>query len=557
MLMQNYRSAAFWQSIRDNPAYLPLIDEIRAIYDASAQPELPSLTFSKRLLFTTTGDRHTFERNYFKRRHRLAAAAALALLYPEDAALTMEINDLIWAICDEYSWVSPAHAPFELEKDARIVDLFCAETGSLLAETMAFLGGRLDHRVTMRAKENILRRVIDVYEHHHMGWEDGTANWTAVCTANIAAALMYLAPERFGEFRERFLGAMTRFLSGFPEDGACLEGNIYWNYGFGHFVWFAEHLRQFTDGEIDLLDDKKVERIAAFAQKTILMGNTTASFSDCRRPAMISAGLAAFLHHRYPDTVRVLPRECTRVLFSRSGWTYLLRALLYAEPEAMPDQRFETTYFEGAGQYVTTRGGWSLAIKAGHNEEPHNHNDVGSFILSDATGQLLSDIGAGRYTRQYFRGERYDHLVCSSLGHSVPIINGTAQGKGRACAGTMRIDGDVITIDYAAAYPDVQLDALTRTVTLTDGGITVTDTFRGEVTRFVERFISVIPPIPIDGGVRIGALTLYGDVQVTAEEAEVAVNEPESEGRMETIYKIDIAADPAAGEITTKIDIKA
>ena len=53
MLMQNYRSAAFWQSIRDNPAYLPLIDEIRAIYDASAQPELPSLTFSKRLLFTT------------------------------------------------------------------------------------------------------------------------------------------------------------------------------------------------------------------------------------------------------------------------------------------------------------------------------------------------------------------------------------------------------------------------------------------------------------------------------------------------------------------------
>ena len=147
MLMQNYRSAAFWQSIRDNPAYLPLIDEIRAIYDASAQPELPSLTFSKRLLFTTT-----VERNYFKRRHRLAAAAALALLYPEDAALTMEINDLIWAICDEYSWVSPAHAPFELEKDAKIVDLFCAETGSLLAETMAFLGDRLDHRVTMRAK---------------------------------------------------------------------------------------------------------------------------------------------------------------------------------------------------------------------------------------------------------------------------------------------------------------------------------------------------------------------------------------------------------------------
>ena len=40
-----------------------------------------------------------------------------------------------------------------------------------------------------------------------------------------------------------------------------------------------------------------------------------------------------------------------------------------------------------------------VAIKAGHNAENHNHNDIGSFILRVGHETYLSDPGPGHYDR--------------------------------------------------------------------------------------------------------------------------------------------------------------
>ena len=113
-----------------------------------------------------------------------------------------------------------------------------------------------------------------------------------------------------------------------------------------------------------------------------------------------------------------------------------------------------------------------LAVKGGHNNEMHNQNDVGNFIVHVNGETLIPDVGRGRYTKAYFGPERYQHFVNSSRGHSVPRPNGTEQMPGEEYAAVLlehRSDAeqDSIALELKGAYPiEADLESLRRTVTL-------------------------------------------------------------------------------------------
>jgi len=70
----------------------------------------------------------------------------------------------------------------------------------------------------------------------------------------------------------------------------------------------------------------------------------------------------------------------------------------------------------------------AFAAKGGYNDEPHNHNDLGNFMFNYNGNNIFVDIGSQEYVKEYFRNEtRYGFLLASSLGHSVPVINGCTQ----------------------------------------------------------------------------------------------------------------------------------
>ena len=85
---------------------------------------------------------------------------------------------------------------------------------------------------------------------------------------------------------------------------------------------------------------------------------------------------------------------------------------------------------------------------------------------------VIADLGRGRYTRAYFGPERYQHLVNSSRGHSVPMINGQEQlpgGEHGAVLLEHRADQavDLLRLELAGAYPaQAGLESLERTVAL-------------------------------------------------------------------------------------------
>ncbi|WP_426451375.1 hypothetical protein ACP26L_04490 [Paenibacillus sp. S-38] len=522
--------------IRQDPALAGLLDEIRAEAKRSAAEPVPVLPFHLFVKFADEGSRLEFEGPYFERRGRLLALALASLVDETDAYLPA-LNDLLWELCSEYSWALPAHLPprFEEIPDARVkpeatVDLFAAETAHALAETLYVLEGRLHPWVAYRVREEIERRVFrPLFEtSYSFHWETAEHNWSAVCAgaAGMAAMLLENDANRLAGMLDRCLRAMECFLEGYAEDGCCLEGIGYWNYGFGYFVYFAEMLEVLTEGKVSLLEGEKIARIAAFPESVALTVPQFVNYSDASPVHELQPGLncrlaARFGHPLPPMTGRpsVHSDHCYR-------WPHTARNLQWTHAGAADKPAAAgRTYFSDAAWLIdrSVHEGRLVAFsaKGGHNDEPHNHNDLGHFIVHAAGDALLADLGAGQYTKDYFGSGRYGYLHNSSEGHSVPLINGTPQRAGReARAEVLRQeeqDGVLcFKLDLTKAYgQEAGLSSYVRSFEwrrgagegLDAGELRVLDRFEfaGDGSRVEERLISLTEP-----SVRQGLVTWQG-----------------------------------------------
>ncbi len=528
------RNPEKWEEIRESPYYKGDLQVIINAGERYLQEPIHSLHFSDYKLFDITGSRKEYQKEYFSHRGRLNAFAILAMAYDEDKYISA-LEDAIWAICDEYSWCLPAcmqgqsitviqkcnmpgswkyQTNGDIREHDKIVDLFAAETAFALSEICSLLEHRLAPLVVHRARKLILERVLEPYgEINSMfWWETCTNNWAAVCAGSVGAAALYLIKDSavLTPIVLRLINAMESFLSGYAEDGACTEGLGYWNYGFGFYVYFAELLRQRTAGKIDLMQGEKIKAISLFQQKCLLSGNSVVSFSDGALYSNFKPGLTNYLKSRFEEVE--IPDIGYRSGFSDDPsyrWAADVRNLIWSHTSMKGSGLTEASYYlKDAGWLIsrkkTDNSVFAFAAKGGHNNEPHNHNDVGSFVLNINGESILTDIGAGEYTKQYFGPERYDYLCNSSRGHSVPIIDGKYQGTGIEYAARILEQSssecrEVFTLDLAKAYPDKNLISLTRNFEFQKGiqpSMILKDTYTFENTpaSVIERFVTLYEP---------------------------------------------------------------
>ena len=125
------------------------------------------------------------------------------------------------------------------------------------------------------------------------------------------------------------------------------------------------------------------------------------------------------------------------------------------------------------------REGLFLAVKGGHNNESHNHNDVGSFVVYCGGEPVLIDAGVGAYTRQTFSADRYKIWSMQSNYHNLPIINGEGQRAGAQYASRDEVydeDAASLTMQLAGAYPaEAGVESFIRSAALSDGAVAITD----------------------------------------------------------------------------------
>ena len=472
---------------------------------------IPWWGFSDYVRYDVDGDRQAFEDLYFDRRRRLFAAAIGALLSDEVPISAAE--DVLWAICDEYAWALPAHIS-ELSSSApevphdESIDLFAAETAFALAEIITLLADRLHPLVIARVRREVERRVLTPFRERTWSWESVETNWSSVCAASVGIAAMYLEADGLEGILDRCTAAMDALLAGYGDDGVCVEGLNYWNYGFGHFAYYAEALRQRTG--VDLWSGAQQEKIAAIARyprSVSLGGRAVAAFSDAEPYGMVAPALAGLVEHRDPGAA------VSREFWSTSGWSHnwgpVVRQFVWARDAAdeVPDAAASTAWFPDAEwlviRAVSEGDELGFAAKAGHNDEPHNHNDLGSFVFAVNGEPLLSELGMGYYDASYFRLDtRYDNLSAGSQGHSVPIIGGVRQHDGRDAAAVVEevaVDAGRLVLDLTSAYEVGGLRSVRRALTFADATLAITDEFDLEdAVEIVDRIVSLFP-ISLEG----------------------------------------------------------
>jgi len=519
--LQSLRDPKERRALREVPHLQHMLQEIRAEAQRANASLVEPLTFDLFHLFETTGERAAYERVYFDRRRRLVGLA-LATVIDETDTYIPGLNNVIWEICNEYTWALPAHLRVGIDAvegyrvpPEQVVDLFAAETAQMLAEALSVLDGMLDPWLQYRIRNEVERRVFRPVFHdpRQFEWESAPMNWAAVCGGGIGIAALVLISDR-----ERLIGMIDRvvrtlscFLDGFGADGGCAEGIGYWAYGFGYYTYFAEALRDYTGGALDLLQNEHVRHIAAFPQAISLGGGKYINYSDAAEQATIFPGLGSRLMSRLGRAIPDLhPPDFDSDHVSR--WGNITRDVVWTEAAYLHTSIHDgTAYLSDLGWVVDRRtlNGRTVAFsaKGGHNDEPHNHNDLGHFILHLGGESLLADLGPGVYTRQYFGAERYESPHTGSQGHSVPLINGQTQHAGAQYTASVLTyavhpDGVEFALDLTRAYADPALESFVRvfywSVNASDGSalLRLTDTFRfNTLPAMVEEcFISRVQP---------------------------------------------------------------
>lgn len=483
---------------------IPARELIQAAVEALREPS-PVIPDELYLRYSRDGNQVEFQQANLRRLHRMnlfAWAEAVEARGRFAAALRQEVT----AILDERTWVLPAHDPKLNNFEGRWteVDLMVAMKGWSLATVAGWHAATLGPDLVARLDAELRRRVIAPFlartrgeasaDTDGMWWDQTDNNWNSVCHAGVvgtALARLESRAERAAVLAAAELN-LRYYLTGFTPDGYCSEGIGYWNYGYGHFTMVSETVRRATGNAVRLLASDHALRAAAYPWGLQILPGVFPAFADmnvAERPSTWFGALAVMQGHPQPLGMKqwnLSVNDLRTQMIYESAMKVFLPLLTEGLPAAPAPQVRGSHYWFADAQVYTGRAApdFGAAIKGGHNQEHHNHNDVGSFVIARGARAGLVDPGMEVYTQRTFSERRYDSKVLSSYGHSVPVVAGALQGTGRAFAAkvvsaTFSEAEDVIVYDLTAAYAVPALKSLVRTFTLRRGAkpaIVIADT---------------------------------------------------------------------------------
>jgi len=500
-----------YPTVEDREAWEMLPRSVREAYLEQGEEAMASpwslLLATSYLEYARVGNRSRFQDLYFSRRGMLGSLV-LAECFEGQGRFLDEIAVGIWLICEESSWCIPAHVGVQRagsglpDTSEPIVDLFAAETSSLLAWTDYLLGERLDHvsplirpRLHREVQERILTPCLERDDFWWMGFGARRVNnWNPWINSNWLASNLVIEadPGRRIAAVTKSMRSLDRFVGPYPCDGGCDEGPGYWGRAGASLLDCLELLYSASDGQIDVYDTPLIREIGRFIYRVQIDGAYFVNFADA----------SAVVHPPPAVVFRYGQRIRDEDLVSLGAWLAEEQDLLHPSGEGRGSLgRLLHTLF--ALDEIATAGpkmplprdvwlwdievmaardqdgsseGLYVAAKGGHNAESHNHNDVGSFVVYVDGKPLVVDAGVETYSRKTFSPQRYEVWTMQSAFHSLlPTIDGVMQDPGRefAARDTQYVADDEVaefSLDIAAAYPEeAGLQTWVRTICLRRG----------------------------------------------------------------------------------------
>ena len=148
--------------------------------------------------------------------------------------------------------------------------------------------------------------------------------------------------------------------------------------------------------------------------------------------------------------------------------TSFLRFIAQFQREKAAEPLPQNVWLPNLQIWSARQDGLFVAMKGGHNDESHNHNDVGEMVVYADGEPLLIDPGVGEYTSKTFSNDRYSIWTMQSGYHNLPQINGCDQKNGKEYkARVISRQKEQMVLDIAAAYPqEAAVDSWQRKVSL-------------------------------------------------------------------------------------------
>lgn len=485
---------------------------LREVADAELGTPWPATTASTFARVHRDGDRDQHEQRVFTRQHRLTRAAVLAAASPAEGGWLDEVADGVLLLCEQTSWCWPAHdrtttARGDVLPDVTrpFLDLGAGEVASRLAWLDHLLGDRLDaHWPGLRARirhevdVRVLRPFEDVDDWHWLGLDGDVHNWNPWIHGNVLVATLALVadPARRASLVARVVEGLDRYVASLPADGAIDEGYAYWWNGAGRALEALDLLRHATGGALDATGVPALAQTVAYPHRVHLGGPWYLNVADGQARPPVAQPWAA-LHRAaraFGDDDALAHAAAHRtpggpVADADHGLGLLLRALtdpawIAASPGTPPlprDVWLPSVQVLLARSAPGSSAGLMLAAKGGHDDEHHNHNDVGSFVVALGGVPVAVDAGRPTYTRQTFSADRYAIWTMQSDWHNVPSVAGVAQPAVReAAARDVVADEDGLSLDLVDAYPGAGVASWRRTARLdrSTGTVQVRDAWR-------------------------------------------------------------------------------
>jgi len=502
---------------QDRAAWEALAERVRGQVLAWGEEALdgyPMVTATQFLAFCRNGSRSVYEQPYFERRAKLMGAI-LAECVQDDGRFVDAVIDGLWCICEETTWVLSAHNGSDHRGQRPMnermlpdvsnpyVDLFAAQTAATLAYALYFLSDKLDAvspLIVRRVRMEMERRIFTPFMTHDDFWWMGMIrqnvnNWTPWILSNVMDSAMLLErdPLRRNEIIARGMRMLDSYLAVMPADGGCDEGAAYFNVAGASLLDCLELLYRASEGKIDFYHEEHIRNIGAYPEKVYISGEYFLNFADCdARPRLdgerlyrygVRTGnerlraLGAAIYHRNKCVKPCDTPQMNRVLYELFSQI--------PEAELPPVRPFMS--LPNLQVFAWSRGGLYAAIKGGHNDESHNHNDVGSFVVyADGQPQIV-DMGNQIYTALTFGPQRYTLDNTRARNHNIPLVGGVEQAAGRAfCAQDVLGGEHGAHMQLRMAYPaEAGLRDFTRELKMLETGLEIRDCIAVKVPKTV------------------------------------------------------------------------
>lgn len=473
-----YESREFWEGIPE---------VMKKQYIAEAEEYLdydwPTVKATDYIEIIRSGDRK--QSVYAAPRAALMACVMGELIEGKGRFIDQIVNG-VWYYSEQTWWGWSAHLPSpkglpDIKKPS--IDLGVGEIANVLSWTWFLFKDEFDKihpLISTRLKDEIMyKAVIPYYERDDFWWmgfaDRDVNNWNPWTNHNMLTAILIMEDDWDKKVAgvEKVVRSLDKFTNIYPADGGCDEGPSYWGRAGASMYQCLDLLKRATNGKFDVYDNQLIQNMGSYVYKAYISYPYFINFADADAT---TGGRPQIIYSYGKDIDDPVMQKFGAFLAKKQDWgtkapggkiDEQMMQLMHldeianapAEDALISDFWLPQLQAAGARDKSGTSDGFFFAAKGGHNNESHNHNDLGTCVLYFDGKPCLVDIGRETYTAKTFSSRRYEIWTMQSGYHHLPKINGVDQMQGRnfvAKNSTFSADSKkaIFSTDIADAYID-------------------------------------------------------------------------------------------------------